>query len=93
MNSSINWNGKRQTHDGDKTTTGATCQGNYQGFIEEGKILLRVGDKTTVCPACKQIGVIDSGDETVILDGKPAAIDGSIIRCGCPYGSHRVIAS
>ncbi|WP_199031686.1 PAAR domain-containing protein [Ralstonia sp. ASV6] len=44
------------------------------------------------CPDCKQWGVIAEGASGWKVLGTPAAFDGSLIICGCPRGTHRVIA-
>lgn len=85
-------NDKRTAVSGDRTTTGAQCIANSRWAVN-GKLSLRVGDKTTPCPACGKSGVITSGDPTRTLNGITAAIDGSDVLCGCPPGTNKVVAS
>ncbi|WP_249419076.1 S-type pyocin domain-containing protein [Citrobacter sp. RHB25-C09] len=59
---------------------------------EHGRRVVRVGDKTTPCPKCGEVGVIVSGEPRDTNDGKIAAVDGSIVRCACPSGSNWIIA-
>ncbi|MEY1161487.1 MULTISPECIES: DUF4225 domain-containing protein [Providencia] len=86
--------GKAMALDGDKTTTGATCISSIDRVTcgQNQKAALRVGDQTTTCPKCKQTGVVVTGQTAFMNHGKPQAVDGSIVQCGCSYGSNVVIA-
>lgn len=84
--------GKAMALDGDKTTTGATCIATSNMIKNKGTISLRVDDLTTVCPLCKQTGKIVTGDSRMMNYGKIQAVDGSVVQCGCPYGTNTVIA-
>ncbi|VEI21321.1 Uncharacterized conserved protein [Serratia plymuthica] len=77
---------------GDKTTTGATCYASITGWSVDGVLLLYVGDKTSPCPKCGKIGEIITGDSRHTNGRHIAAVDGSIIRCGCPSGTNVLIA-
>ncbi|MEA9390592.1 S-type pyocin domain-containing protein [Acerihabitans sp. TG2] len=77
---------------GDKTTTGATILSTLPNHTEHGRAVVRVGDRTTTCPKCNQSGVIVDGESHSIWDGVAAAVDRSIVRCGCPEESNRIIA-
>lgn len=83
--------GKNAGLDGDLTTTGAVCYASRPGFSVMGKLRLYVGDKTSPCPKCGQVGVIVEGD-CRSTNGASAAVDGSAIRCGCPVGTNVLIA-
>ncbi|HHZ8503648.1 TPA: PAAR domain-containing protein [Morganella morganii] len=78
--------------DGDKTTTGATCIASSSMIKYKGTPAVIVGDLTTTCPQCKQTGTIATGDSRMMNNRKPQAVDGSIVQCGCPYGSNTIIA-
>ncbi|MEM7873181.1 PAAR domain-containing protein [Morganella morganii] len=78
--------------DGDKTTTGATCIASSSMIKYKGTPAVIVGDLTTSCPQCKQTGTIATGDSRMMNNRKPQAVDGSIVQCGCPYGSNTIIA-
>lgn len=84
--------GRGQALHGDRTTTGAICCTTLPNCTEFGRGVIRVGDKTTPCPKCGKAGVIASGEPRVSWMGQAAAVDGSIVICGCPAGTHRVIA-
>jgi hypothetical protein len=56
-----------------------------------GKLKLYIGDKTSPCPKCGQVGTIVSGDHRQ-TNGVAVAVDGAEIHCGCPGGSHFLIA-
>ncbi|HID5222381.1 TPA: PAAR domain-containing protein [Proteus mirabilis] len=84
--------GKAMALNGDKTTTGATCIATIQTVGCYQKMALRVGDPTTVCPKCGETGTIITGENRINNHGKAQAIEGSIVRCGCPVGSNVVIA-
>ncbi len=84
--------GKAMAIDGDKTTTGATCIASSSMIKYKGTPAVIVGDLTTPCPQCKQTGTIATGDSRMMNNRKPQAVDGSIVQCGCPYGSNTIIA-
>ncbi|WP_262860956.1 PAAR domain-containing protein [Morganella morganii] len=85
--------GKAMAIDGDKTTTGATCIASSSMIKYKGTPAVIVGDLTTPCPQCKQTGTIATGDSRMMNNRKPQAVDGSIVQCGCPYGTNTVIAA
>ncbi|MET4860366.1 PAAR domain-containing protein [Morganella morganii] len=85
--------GKAMAIDGDKTTTGATCIASSSMIKYKGTPAVIVGDLTTICPQCKQTGTIATGDSRMMNNRKPQAVDGSIVQCGCPYGTNTVIAA
>lgn len=84
--------GKAMALNGDKTTTGATCIATIETVVCFNKKVLRVGDPTTRCPKCKQVGTIISGQQGYLNHGKLQAVHNSLVQCGCPSGSNRVIA-
>ncbi|MDF7679442.1 S-type pyocin domain-containing protein [Enterobacteriaceae bacterium ESL0689] len=84
--------GRGTALEGDKTTTGAECIASMSNDTEHGRRVVRVGDKTTPCPECGEVGVIVSGEPRDTNNGKIAAVDGSIVHCGCPSGTNRIIA-
>lgn len=77
---------------GDLTTTGAVCIASSTTCFEEGRAFLSRGDKTTPCPKCGRVGVIVEGEPTVTWDDEIAAVNGSLVHCGCPLGTNRLIA-
>ena len=85
--------GKAMAIDGDKTTTGATCIASSSMIKYKGTPAVIVGDLTPPCPQCKQTGTIATGDSRMMNNRKPQAVDGSIVQCGCPYGTNTVIAA
>ena len=92
MGNRSNCYGRGTALEGDKTTTGAVCIASMSNDTEHGRRVVRVGDKTTPCPVCGEAGVIVSGEPRDTNHGKIAAVDGSVVRCGCPSGSNRIIA-
>ena len=84
--------GRGTALEGDKTASGAECIASMSNDIEHGRRVVRVGDKTTRCPKCGEVGVIVSGEPRDTNNGKIAAVDGSIVHCGCPSGSNWIIA-
>ncbi|MEZ2589913.1 phospholipase effector Tle1 domain-containing protein [Pantoea agglomerans] len=56
-----------------------------------GLLKLYIGDKTTPCPKCGEVGIIVSGDHRH-SNSAAVAVDGSEIRCGCPQGTNFLIA-
>lgn len=88
----LNIDGKGQAVDGDATTTGAVCIATGTGYSSDGRLVLREGDPTTPCPECGQQGTVAEGVQHFISFGRPVAMDGALVVCGCPRGSNRVIA-
>ncbi len=86
-------NGIRQGLHGDLTTTGAVCISSLPNATQGGRGVLRLGDKTTPCPLCGEIGVIVESQPAMKWMGIATALDGAGIHCGCPKGRNRVIAS
>lgn len=84
--------GRGQALQGDRTTTGAICCSTLPNCTEYGRGVIRVGDKTTACPKCGKQGVIADGEPRVNWMGQTSAVDGSVVICGCPHGTNRVIA-
>ena len=85
-------NGVQQGLNGDKTTTGATCISSLPEARRDDRSVLRRGDKTTPCPKCGQVGEIAEGDSSFKWHGMPTAKHNALILCGCPTGTHRLIA-
>jgi uncharacterized protein (TIGR03034 family) len=56
-----------------------------------GLLKLYIGDKTTPCPKCGEVGVIVDGDHRC-SNSAAVAVDGAEIRCGCPQGANFLIA-
>ncbi|WP_232526454.1 PAAR domain-containing protein [Pantoea agglomerans] len=83
--------GKNVGLHGDKTSTGAQCIATRPGMSVMGLLKLYIGDKTTPCPKCGEVGVIVSGDHRH-SNSAAVAVDGSEIRCGCPQGTNFLIA-
>lgn len=54
--------------------------------------MVRRGDPATACPKCGKTGVVVEGESRFNMLGKPIALDGHLVSCGCPAGSNRVIA-
>ncbi len=87
-----NLEGRGQAVEGDVTTTGAVCIATGAGYLDEGRMVLREGDRTTACPLCGQEGTVAEGVESFISDGRRVAMDGALVVCGCSPGSNRVVA-
>lgn len=88
----VNLEGRGQAVDGDVTTTGAVCIATNAGYLAEGRMVLREGDRTTPCPLCGQVGTVAEGVDHFISGGQRVAVDGALVLCGCPSGSNRVVA-
>lgn len=86
-------NGREQGLDGDLTTTGAICHASLvQTSLEDGRMALRLGDKTSPCGVCGQVGEIVEGDDSFTWDGIPTAVHDALVLCACPPGANRLIA-
>ena len=83
--------GKNVGLHGDKTSTGSQCIATRPGMSVMGLLKLYIGDKTTPCPKCGQVGTIVSGDYRH-SNSVAVAVDGAEILCGCPQGTNFLIA-
>lgn len=83
--------GKNVGLHGDKTSSGAQCIAARPGMSVMGLLKLYIGDKTTPCPKCGEVGVIVDGDHRC-SNSVAVAVDGAEIRCGCPQGTNFLIA-
>ncbi|MEB2417239.1 phospholipase effector Tle1 domain-containing protein [Citrobacter sp. R-1.5.2] len=83
--------GKNVGLHGDKTSSGAQCIAARTGMSVMGLLKLYIGDKTTPCPKCGEVGVIVDGDHRC-SNSAAVAVDGAEIRCGCPQGTNFLIA-
>lgn len=84
--------GRGQGLDGDETTTGAICIANQSMGFSSGVAWLFEGDKTTACPRCGEAGTIIEGEPCWTQNGVSTAVDGTLVKCGCPLGDNRVVA-
>jgi len=86
--------GREQGLDGDATTTGAICHASLeQTSLDDGRMALRLGDKTSPCGVCGQVGKIVEGDHSFKWDGIPTAVHNALVLCACPPGTNRLIAA
>lgn len=77
---------------GDATTTGgAVLQTSASQSFEDIR-LARMGDPVW-CAACQQVGFIAQGNPTFIDQLVAVATHGQAVKCGCPKGENRLIAS
>lgn len=88
----VNLNGKGQALDGDMTSTGAVCIASGINYQANDRAVLRQGDSTTPCPVCGEVGTVVEGVPWFVSYGRPVAVDGALVACGCPSGSNRVVA-
>jgi len=78
--------------EGDATTTGGVVLQTSATLTWEERRLARMGDPVW-CAACRQIGYIAQGNPTFIDEVVAIATHDQWVRCGCPFGDHRLIAS
>jgi len=83
--------GKNVGLHGDRTSTGAHCIAARPGMSVMGLLKLYIGDKTTPCPKCGEVGIIVDGDHRH-SNSAAVAVDGAAILCRCPEGTHFLIA-
>lgn len=78
----------------DKTTTGARLIPSIatSTYSVHGFGVIRLGDKTTICPACNKPGTVVECEPRWKVMGTPVAVDRCRVHCGCPDGSNRIIA-
>ncbi|MBX8483538.1 S-type pyocin domain-containing protein [Pseudomonas cichorii] len=78
--------------EGDPTTTGGiVVAGSCSKSIEYRKAA-RISDPVW-CPVCKCMGYIAEGNPTVMDEYVALATHGHAVKCGCPFGSNRLIAT
>lgn len=78
--------------EGDPTTTGGIVVAGSSTHTVEFRKAARISDPVW-CPACKSMGFIAEGNPTVIDEYLALATHGHAVQCGCPFGSHRLIAT
>ena len=78
--------------EGDTTTRGGLVLNTSSRVILDGQRVALMGDPVW-CPACGSAGFIAQGNPTYIDEFLAAATHGHEVRCGCPSGSNRLIAS
>ena len=78
--------------EGDATTTGGVVLQTSATLTWEERRLARMGDPVW-CAACRQVGFIAQGNPTFIDHVVAIATHDQLVRCGCPFGDHRLIAS
>lgn len=77
---------------GDSTTTGGRVLDGSPSVKIGSRAVARQGDPV-FCPACKQTGHITESDPQCLVQGRPMARHDSLVACGCPPGSHRLVGS
>ncbi|MGY4028142.1 PAAR domain-containing protein [Aeromonas rivuli] len=78
---------------GDKTTTGGVVLDGARTVYCQNKLVALIGSKV-LCPLCKSPGVVRrTHPHSVTAENEQVCLEGSVVECKCPLGSHRVIAS
>jgi len=78
--------------EGDTTTSGGLVSNTSSRVILDGQRVALMGDPVW-CPACRSAGYIAQGNPTYVDEFVAVATHGHEVRCGCPLGSNRLIAS
>ncbi len=78
--------------EGDTTTSGGLVSNTSSRMILDDQRVALMGDPVW-CPACGSAGYIAQGNPTYVDGFVAAATHGHEVRCGCPPGSNRLIAS
>ena len=78
--------------EGDTTTRGGLVLNTSSRVILDGQRVALMGDPVW-CPACRSAGYITQGNPTYVDEFVAVATHGHEVRCGCPPGSNRLIAS
>lgn len=78
--------------EGDPTTTGGIVVTGSSALTIVFRQAARITDPVW-CPTCKSMGYIAEGNPTVIDEYELLAAHGHVVRCGCPFGSNRLIAT
>jgi uncharacterized Zn-binding protein involved in type VI secretion len=78
--------------EGDPTTTGGkVIAGSGTTFVVNQRVA-RIADPAW-CPVCQTVGFIAEGHHTWVDDQQATAVEGGLVRCGCPSGANRLIAT
>ncbi|VYT90940.1 PAAR domain-containing protein [Metakosakonia massiliensis] len=72
------------------TTRGTVLTGTPDAT--DAKIEIALLDDRVFCLACKTTGIISEGTPLMKVQGIPVALEGHIVSCQCPRGSHRLVA-
>jgi uncharacterized Zn-binding protein involved in type VI secretion len=78
--------------EGDLTTTDGFVMAASAKMVVQQRKLARMGDPVW-CPACEQVGYIAQGNPTFIAEYIAVATQDQQVHCGCPPGTHRLLAS
>lgn len=78
--------------EGDPTTTGGIVVAASAQFIVEHRKAARLSDPVW-CPECSSMGFIAEGNPSFIEQNLPVATHDHAVKCGCPFGSNRLIAT
>ena len=78
--------------EGDPTTTGGIVVAASARFIVEHRKAARLSDPVW-CPECSSMGFIAEGNPSFIEQNLPVATHDHAVKCGCPFGSNRLIAT
>ncbi len=78
--------------EGDTTTSGGLVSNTSSRMILDDQRVALMGDPVW-CPACRSAGYIAQGNPTYVDEFVAVATHGHEVRCGCPPGSNRLIAS
>lgn len=78
--------------EGDLTTTDGFVITASAKIVVQQRKLARMGDPVW-CPECERVGYITEGNPTFIAEYVAVAAHGQAVHCGCPPGSHRLLAS
>jgi uncharacterized Zn-binding protein involved in type VI secretion len=78
--------------EGDPTTTGGIVVAASAQFVVEHRKAARLSDPVW-CPECSNMGFIAEGNPSFIEQNLPVATHDHTVKCGCPFGSNRLIAT
>ncbi|MFI8479841.1 colicin E3/pyocin S6 family cytotoxin [Pseudomonas sp. NPDC078700] len=78
--------------EGDPTTTGGKVVAGSSCYTAENRKAARLSDPVW-CPKCKSMGYIAEGNPTVIDEHLALATHNHVVKCGCSFGSNRLIAT
>lgn len=75
---------------GDGSTTGGSVLTGCEKQTAFGQNISTIGDQVS-CPKCGNVGIIVESRSSVSIFGKAVAVDGSLVACGCPLGTHKIV--
>ncbi len=83
---------RRVVRKGDTTTTAGRVLTGGSKARDRYREIACLGD-LVFCPVCKTTGIIIEGYNSWLIHKRPVALHDHLVKCLCPIGANRLIAS